>query len=85
MPPGGYQDWLERERRIRLRILGQSPEIGASGMYRICADCAEVLLCHEQNCPNCGGRRLNQGKLNREDLPGRMRLAARWRNMREAV
>jgi hypothetical protein len=84
MLSGGYSVWLERERRVRLRILGQSPEIAATGLHRLCADCGEVLLCHEDECPNCGGRGLAEARLAPEDLGGRMRLVRRWLSLKEA-
>ncbi len=48
-----YGEWIERERRVRLAILQSSPEIDRSGRYRVCEACDEVLLCHEEKCPNC--------------------------------
>ncbi len=79
MPEAGYEQWLERERRIRLRILGQSPSVSATGLYRLCADCGEALLCHEQDCPHCGGARIEQAALAPGQLAARVRLGLRWR------
>ena len=48
-----YEEWIKRERRIRIKILKDSPRISNEKVYRICKCCGEVCLCHEQNCPNC--------------------------------
>ena len=48
-----YDKWIERERRIRIRILDNSPVIKNENKYRVCKDCDEILLCHEEKCPNC--------------------------------
>ena len=48
-----YDDWINRERRIRTKILKDSPMIRQTGIYRVCGKCGEVCLCHEMNCPNC--------------------------------
>mgnify|MGYP001606625546 FL=1 len=48
-----YDGWIERERRIRNRILDNSPVIKNENKYRVCQDCDEILLCHEEKCPNC--------------------------------
>jgi len=50
-----YEQWIRRERRIRTKILRDSRELRGSGLCRICGDCHEFCLCHEEICPNCGG------------------------------
>lgn len=49
-----YASWIERERRLRTQLLRGSPVISERGAYRVCSSCAEVCLCHEMSCPNCG-------------------------------
>jgi len=42
-----------RERRLRIKILGDWPEARDQGLYRVCQDCGEICLCSEMRCPNC--------------------------------
>jgi len=48
-----YDAWIKRERRIRIKILNSSPVIQKEKLYRLCKDCGEICLCHEELCPNC--------------------------------
>ncbi len=48
-----YEEWIKRERRIRIKILKDSPRISNEKVYRICKCYGEVCLCHEQDYPNC--------------------------------
>ncbi len=50
-----YEKWIRRERRIRSKFLRDSVVVRESGICRICGDCHEICLCHEEICPNCGG------------------------------
>jgi len=56
-------DWIKRERRIRIKILNSSPIIKKKNIYRICQSCDEILLCHEESCPNCNSFDVNSKKL----------------------
>ena len=58
-----YQDWIERERRLRIRILNDWPEARDQGLYRVCQDCGEICLCAEMRCPNCDSDRIEKRKL----------------------
>ena len=58
-----YETWIRRERRLRTRILRNSLQIQATHVFRVCRDCGEVCLCHEQVCPNCGGAGVVEQKL----------------------
>jgi len=75
-----YNDWIDRERRIRLKILKDSPVIRNSGIYRVCNDCGEVCLCHEQSCPNCNGRSIKEELINNidEEIGRRIRCMFRF-------
>ena len=53
-----YQEWISRERRIRVRILKTSPTIRESRICRVCPSCREICLCHEMRCPNCDSANL---------------------------
>lgn len=48
-----YATWIERERRVRLKILRSSLVIQQKQEYCVCSTCGEVCLCHEDKCPNC--------------------------------
>ena len=48
-----YDEWVGRERRVRIKFLMDSPAIIKTGKCRVCQECREICLCHEENCPNC--------------------------------
>lgn len=76
-----YQAWIERERRIRAKLLTELPVIWEKRLYRVCQTCEEICLCHENNCPNCNSSSIVQVKLNdieREVLSGK-RIRCRFR------
>jgi hypothetical protein len=58
-----YDNWIARERRIRLKLLTSSTVIQKTGPFRVCQDCEEICLCHENTCPNCGSDKICQEKL----------------------
>lgn len=78
-----YQHWSRREQRIRLKILRASPEIQKTGIYRTCAVCGELCLCHEETCPNCDGEQIGQERLSgmEADLKERIRCKSRFANL----
>ena len=80
-----YEEWISRERRIRKALLMSSPEIKNKGICRMCQDCGEICLCHEINCPNCGGSKIVDQQFNdveREILSGnRIRCRFRFKNI----
>ena len=53
-----YDEWISRERKIRIELLKSSSLIRESKIYRICKDCGEICLCHEDRCPNCNFYRI---------------------------
>ena len=59
-----YQDWIKRERRLRIKILRDWPEARDEGIYRVCQDCGEICLCSEMKCPNC-----ESGNIEKRELP----------------
>jgi uncharacterized OB-fold protein len=76
-----YDEWVDRERRIRVKLLTSSPIIRETGLYRVCQDCGEICLCHEEPCPNCNSDHIAQEKLQdieREILSGK-RIRCRYR------
>lgn len=82
-----YRHWINRERRLRRKILQNSPLIRDCPVFRVCQDCDEVCLCHEDRCPNC-----NSGNIQRELLPqyqedaleSRIRCEFRFTHLRRA-
>ncbi len=79
-----YDEWIERERRLRIRILEGSPLIQKEHCFRVCSECREILLCHEESCPNC-----DSGSIDRENietfaaLPARIRCKYRFLKIQE--
>jgi hypothetical protein len=49
----GYREWIERERRVRGRLLKDIPLADGKRRIRICRECGEFCLCYEERCPNC--------------------------------
>ncbi len=74
-----YHRWIERERRLRVKLLMQSPEIARKGVFRVCRDCDEVCLCHEAACPNCGGSAIEETPVEREEVARGLRIRCRLR------
>jgi rRNA maturation protein Nop10 len=63
-----YGEWIARERRLRIRLLMQSPDIQRSGLFRVCQQCREICLCHEEVCPNCGGDYIDEQPEDRDQV-----------------
>jgi Fe-S cluster biogenesis protein NfuA len=72
-----YEEWIERERRVRTRILMSSPVIAKDGLCRTCQDCGEILLCHEGTCPNCNSGRITSQRI--DDALDAARIRCRFR------
>ena len=79
-----YEEWIARERRIRLRLLKNSPQIQATQVYRVCRDCQEICLCHEETCPHCLSVNITEKKLavfDDETLAQRIRCQGRYEKL----
>jgi len=78
-----YQEWINREQRLRINILQSSPLIRKDKIFRVCKECKEVCLCHEDTCPNCNSLNISNQTLNFEDNPGCLeaRIRCRYRFM----
>lgn len=74
-----YEEWIGREKRIRIKLLRDSPVIREKRLYRVCQNCDEICLCHEQACPNCNSNNIVQEKLNDAELLGGERIRCRFR------
>lgn len=72
-----YSSWIARERRIRSKILRTSP-LGKDSSYRVCFECNEVCLCHEEECPNCGSTRTGFRRIVESTLEERIRCGKRF-------
>ena len=73
-----YDEWIDRERRIRLSILRESNP-GQRKIYRICQECDEVCLCHEENCPNCNHANIKEQRIEDIESEARGRIRCRHR------
>ena len=80
-----YDQWIERQRRFRLKALAQAPEVAAGGVFRLCARCGEVCLCHETACPNCGSDGIAPARLagGLAEAAGRIRCLGRFKGLRD--
>ncbi len=74
-----YGSWTRRERRIRLKILKDSPTVREMAVYRVCKDCGEICLCHEQTCPNCNGTQILEKYLPDTKVQLKERIRCRFR------
>jgi len=74
-----YEEWISRERKIRIKILKDSPIIKKKGTFRVCICCREVCLCHERNCPNCNSSNIMQWQINDIDAEMYDRIRCRFR------
>lgn len=80
-----YDGWIERERRIRERLLRNSPLMMEHGLGRVCSNCGELCLCHELVCPNCGSDKIVQQVLTEHErkflATDRIRLRLRFQQL----
>ena len=74
-----YEEWVSRERKIRIKILKDSPVIRKRGIFRVCDSCGEVCLCHEQNCPNCNSTHIIEQQINDLDAEKYERIRCHYR------
>lgn len=76
-----YDYWIRRERRLRIYILKGSPTIKEEKKCRVCQDCVETCLCHEEVCPNCNSTNISWVKFDLESeifSPQRIRCQFRY-------
>lgn len=78
-----YADWIIRERRLRVMILRTSPVIKERGTQRVCLACGEVLLCHEEACPDCNAAQIGEVPL--FDLAAEAKNRVRCRHRYETI
>ncbi len=80
-----YQIWIDRERRIRTKLLTGLPVIWEKRLYRVYQMRGEICLCHEDSCPNCNSTIIVQIKIDdieKEVLSGkRIRCRFRFQNL----
>lgn len=77
-----YNDWIDRERRIRIKLLDSSSIILKDHIYRVCKICGEVCLCHEEKCPNCDSDEIISEILeNNSSIIGKIRCQHRYKNI----
>ena len=52
---------------------------GNKRTYRICENCNEMCLCHEENCPNCNGDKIVLKTLDEIYVVAKERIRCRYR------
>jgi uncharacterized OB-fold protein len=77
-----YDQWIQREKRVRAELLKASPS-SKDGVFRICEDCGEVCLCHEDKCPNCNSFHIENCRLSVKDISERIRCQYRYTQLIE--
>lgn len=89
MNPMDYSEWIGRERRIRIKLLMSSSVIKNTGIFHVCQSCAEVCLCHEFTCPNCGSSDIIEQKIEEKATEllseKRIRCQYRYKNLKITV
>ena len=80
-----YKKWIERERRVRISILKDSHKNLKTKTYRICQNCSEICLCHEETCPNCNYEKIIEEWIDNIDsvVYSRIRCAYRFDHLIE--
>jgi hypothetical protein len=76
-----YEDWISRERKIRVSILKDSLRHSRNPVIRVCLECEEICLCHEPRCPNCNSSQIKEQRfvnLAPEALSKRIRCQHRY-------
>jgi len=53
-----YYIWIEREKKVREKLLKSARQLDSDCMFKTCQDCGEICLCHEKVCPNCNSERI---------------------------
>ena len=78
-----YNEWIQRERRFRIKILKDSPFVRKYSKIRTCNECKEICLCHEEKCPHCGCKDISEQKisLKNKKLEKRIRCVSRFNHM----
>jgi hypothetical protein len=77
-----YETWIERERKIRLKLITDGLKKSEDNIYRVCRDCDEVCLCHEARCPNCDSSNIEERHLMAQCIAMRIRCRYRYANIR---
>ena len=85
----GYQEWIDRERRIRVKLIVQFHAAGDKKKIRVCTNCREVVLCYETVCPNCASKKIALEDCLDTDLAklisGRIHCRDRYRRLFEPL
>ena len=74
-----YDQWIARERRIRVKILMQSPLQKERYIYRVCNNCNEICICYEERCPNCNSDKIIQKRFNEKKVGIDENIRCRYR------
>lgn len=77
-----YDKWINREKKIRIKILKSSPIIQKKNIYRVCKECEEICLCHENSCPNCSSFNIKEQIIEDDYLVfNKIRCQHRFKNL----
>jgi len=77
-----YEEWIKREKKIRIKILKSSPVIQKEHLYRVCQECEEICLCHEEICPNCNSQNIQlKVILEEENILSKIRCKERFKKL----
>ncbi len=74
-----YPEWIERERKIRSVFLKVAPTIKGKKTYRVCQNCGEICLCHEEACPNCNSVNICAAKIDNAGILPEERIRLKYR------
>jgi hypothetical protein len=83
----GYQEWIDRERKLRAKLIVQFHAANDAHKIRACVDCHEIVLCYETICPNCSSARISHETFGYDNLNkwiiDRIHCRDRYRNLFE--
>jgi hypothetical protein len=74
-----YNEWIQRERKIRIKLLKDSPVIRHKKTFSVCQNCGEICLCHEETCPNCNSDSIVQKKIDDAEMTSGELIRCRFR------
>ena len=79
-----YNEWIKKQRRVRIKILGSSPVIQKEHIYSVCSDCGEMCLYHEEFYPNCNANSVLNQRIEMaevDEIASRIRCQYRFSNL----
>ena len=74
-----FEIWIDRERKVRIKIIESSSPYMERSVCRVCRACDEICLCHEEKCPNCDSDNIRETQIERHILISGARIRCRLR------